>query len=425
MLNLSPSAMTLGLGNVRKLLSALGDPQLQFDSVVIAGTNGKGSVSSYLAAILLAHGRRAGLYTSPHIYAVNERIMVNGEPVSIDVMERAASRITPLYDSIGYSYFEALTAIAFLVFAESGIEIAVLETGLGGRFDATNVVEPRISVLTGISLDHRRILGDTEEEILREKLGITRPGVPFICGVLSPDLRMIVEEKAAREAIPLCVLRDTDGIDLRQISFDGMRVRIRTEKKDYGELLLPFTGAHQLGNALLAVRAAELLVDPLDRLPGAERFVRLPGRFEVVAVGDKRVILDVAHNDEALIAATRTLESLSPREENAMILGVLRRKELRVFPRVFPAQVSGVYLVEPVIGESHTAPRLLELIGIRSCRDAGLDVSLERPPATDGDRARLLRRIVSPANRFNAVLITGSHRTVELFGRTIYRMESH
>ena len=148
----------------------------------MAGTNGKGSVSAYVAAILKANGKRVGWYNSPHVYAVNERIYVDGSPVPLESMEAAASRIVPFHKAIGYSYFEALTAIAFQIFAENGVELAVLETGLGGRFDATNVVEPVLTLLTGISLDHRRILGDSEEEILREKLGITRPGVPLVCG---------------------------------------------------------------------------------------------------------------------------------------------------------------------------------------------------------------------------------------------------
>jgi dihydrofolate synthase/folylpolyglutamate synthase len=416
--------MTLGLGNVRRLLAALGDPQHAFESVVIAGTNGKGSVSSYLAAILRAHGRQVGLYTSPHIYTVDERVTIGGEPVPIDLMEEAASKIAPLYDSIGYSYFEGLTAIAFLVFAESGIEIAVLETGLGGRFDATNVVEPRVSVLTGISLDHRRILGDSEEEILREKLGITRPDVPFICGVLSPDLRSIVEEKADREKIPLQVADDTGAAELRRLSFDGMWAGVKTEKHDYGEVRLPFLGAHQLGNALLAVRTAELLVEPLDRLGAAAGLVSMPGRFQVVPFGGKMLVLDVAHNDQALIAATRTLESLSPREENAMILGILRRKELREFPREIASNVRGVYLVEPLIGESHTAPQLLQRIGLDCCKHKGLDVFLERALHDGDDIARLLERVTAPSNPYEALLITGSHRTVEVFGRAIHRLET-
>ncbi|UCH82705.1 MAG: bifunctional folylpolyglutamate synthase/dihydrofolate synthase [Candidatus Latescibacterota bacterium] len=424
-LNLSPSAMTLGLANMRKLLDALGHPERGFDSVIIAGTNGKGSVSSYLAAILRTHGLRVGLYTSPHIYSVNERITIDGDPVSIDRMEAAAARIAPLYDSIGYSYFEALTAIAYLAFDESGVEIAVLETGLGGRFDATNVVEPRVSVLTGISLDHRRILGDTEEEILREKLGITRPRVPLVCGVLPPDLRQIVEDKADREKIPLCMTQDTGSAEPRRQSFEGASAAIQTETQDYGDIPLPFLGTHQLGNALVAVRTAEFLVDPLDRLNAAAGLVYMPGRFEVVPFAGKTMVLDVAHNDQALTAAVKTLESLSPREENAMILGILRRKELQGFPREIAAHVGGLVLVESVVGESHTAPQLLQRIGLENCAQKSLNVTLESPLASERMVVNLVRRLTSETSLFNAFLITGSHRTVEVFGRALHRLEAN
>ena len=181
-------AMTLGLGNIRALLARLGHPERTFKPAVIAGTNGKGSVTAMLASILGRNGHRVGRFISPHVYSVTERVSVDGAPVSVDEMEAAAGRVAALRDELTFSYFEALTAIAFLIFADLGVDYAVLETGLGGRFDATNAVEPVVTVITGISLDHRRILGDSEEEILREKLGITRRGVPLLIGKMSPQL---------------------------------------------------------------------------------------------------------------------------------------------------------------------------------------------------------------------------------------------
>ncbi|UCG52492.1 MAG: hypothetical protein JSW58_02775 [Candidatus Latescibacterota bacterium] len=409
---------------MRRLLSSLGNPEQNFESVVIAGTNGKGSVSAFLCGILNAHGRRVGLYTSPHVYSVNERIAIDGKRVPIEVLEEAASRIVPLYEAIGYSYFEALTAIAFLVFAESGIKLAVLETGLGGRFDATNVVVPKVSVLTGISLDHRRILGDSEEEILREKLGITRPGVPLFCGRLLPELETIVRSRSLRDGIPLHVVGETGSVELRHMSFHGMRARIRTERGDYGEIPLPFLGEHQLGNALLSVRVAESLLADVDRLESAAGLVRLPGRFEVVRLGNKTVVLDVAHNNEALTATARTLRALSPREENAMILGILRRKEFRDFPMEIPSTVNSVYLVEPVIGESHTAGQLLEKIGPKNWKNKTLNVYLERNLVNDDDWMTYAERLASSTSPFRALLVTGSHRTVEILGRHFHRLES-
>ncbi len=419
-LSLSPSVMTLGLSNMRKLTASLGNPERRFGAVVVAGTNGKGSVSAMIAAILRANGKRVGLYTSPHVFSVRERISVDGRPAPLEAMEEAASRIAPLFDSVGYSYFEALTAIAFRIFADSGVELAVLEVGLGGRFDATNIVEPELCVLTGVSLDHRRILGDTEEEILREKLGISRPHVPFVCGRLSPGLQAVVEGKARRERIPLHGFDSLGMVDLAEMSFKKMRTSLRTPVADYGEVSIPFIGKHQAENALVATRAAELVLGRVERLAEAFETAALPGRFEVVETGGKTVVLDVAHNDEALIRAVNTLTTLSPREENGIILAVMRRKELREFPKEIPAHVRRAYLIGIDDQDAYTAPELLAVLGVKTIRETGLELSVERCFAGDSRWPRFVRRVLSPDEPCRVLLVTGSHRTVELFGRHLH-----
>lgn len=421
-LGLSPSVMTLGLANMRKLTASLGHPERRFEPIVVAGTNGKGSVSALVAAILRANGKRVGLYTSPHVYSVRERISVDGRPASLEAMEDVASRIVPLFEEIGYSYFEALTAIAFQVFADSGVETAVLEVGLGGRFDATNVVEPAVSVLTGVSLDHRRILGDTEEEILREKLGITRPGVPFVCGRLSPALKAIVEDRARRDGIPLHPFDALGSVEMGKMSFASMRVRLRTAAADYGEVAVPFVGRHQTDNALVAARTAELALGRVERLAGAFETAALPGRFEAIEAGGKTVILDVAHNDQALIATLKTLTSLSPAEENGIILAVMRRKELRDFPMEIPAHVRRAYFMGLPDGDAYTAAELLGVAGVKTIRGSGLEVSLERSAPGGSGWARLFERVLSPAEPSRVLLATGSHRTVEAAGRQLRAM---
>lgn len=422
-LGLSPSVMTLGLSRVRELMASLGHPEKRFESVVVAGTNGKGSVSAMSAALLAANGKRVGLYTSPHVYSVRERIRVDGRPVSLEAMEHVASRIAPLFDRIGYSYFEALTAIAFQVFADSGVEWAVLEVGLGGRFDATNIVEPRVTVLTGVSLDHRRILGDTEEEILREKLGITRPRVPLVCGKLPRSLQAIVEERARHDEIPLYAFEGLGSSQLRRMSFDGMTVGLKTTEKDYGDVTVPFVGAHQAGNALVAARAAELALGGVERVLETFSSARLPGRFEAVHAGGKTVVLDVAHNDQALLATLHTLTSLSPAGENGIILAIMRRKELRDFPGELPAHVRRVYLVGLADEEAYTAPELLGVLGVKTLRGTGLDVSVARGAPLDAGWRRFVDRVLSPDEPSRVILVTGSHRTVEAIGRRLHEAE--
>lgn len=419
-LALSPSAMTLGLGNMRALLDAVGHPEASFDSVVVAGTNGKGSVTAYLSAILADNGRHVGWYSSPHVYSVNERISVDNEPVDLELMEHAAATIVPLHEAIGYSYFEALTAIAYLVFAELGVEVAVLETGLGGRFDATNAVEPVLSILTSISLDHRRILGDSEEEILREKLGITRPGVPFITGELSEPLREIVEEKMTREGVPLVPFEAAGSIELESMSFDGLRARVRTPSRDYGVLTLPFLGRHQLNNALLSIAAAERLLDKVENLDGAAAHTYMPGRFQRIDVDSKIIVLDVAHNDAGLSAATRTLAELSPAARNGLVFGLLKRKDLVRWPQEVADAAHRVWLIEAVPEESLASPWLLERIGLDHLRGRGVDVLLQ-PRFTRGEAwDRFMEGLLRDAT-VDVVLVTGSHRTVEVFGRQIAR----
>jgi dihydrofolate synthase/folylpolyglutamate synthase len=418
---MSPSAMTLGLGNIQRLLDALDHPEHRYRSVLVAGTNGKGSVTAYLAAILRRSGLRVGWYSSPHIYSVTERIRIDGARVTLEHMEEAAARILPLYEQIHYSYFEALTAIAFLIFAEHGVEMAVLEVGLGGRFDATNAVSPELSVLTQVGLDHRRILGDTREEILREKLGIARTGTPLLVGPLSEDLLAMTRDRARNDRVELVTLDDIGEIALEAFSFDGMSARVRTRQRDYGSIRLPFVGEHQLANALLSIGAAERLVASVGDLDAAAQETGLEGRFDVHRIGETRVILDVAHNDDALMASAKTLARLSPRDRNAMVLGILERKELFAFPPRMAQWIRRLYLVQPPDEDGLAAPRLLDRIGLGNVRDKGLDVVLQG--SCEGERMRFMEQLVGGRVSLDAVLVTGSHRTVEFFGKELRRFE--
>jgi len=418
-LGLSPMAMTLGLGNIRALLARLGNPEHRFRSIVVAGTNGKGSVTAMLASILRQNGVRVGRFTSPHVYSVTERVSVDGEHISLDEMEEAAGRVAELRDELTFSYFEALTAIAFLVFARREVEYAVLETGLGGRFDATNAVEPSVTVITGIALDHRRILGDSEEEILREKLGVTRRGVPLLTGEMSQSLRHIVAEKSRRDGFPVSSPADLGTSELDGCGLAATRVAIRTAAADYGVVELPFSGSHQAQNALLAVGAAERVLGPLRNLSEAMSEAYLPGRFEEVEAGTTTFYLDVAHNDQALVAAVSHLGEHSPREDNALVLGLMKRKELFAFPRMIPPAVSRVYAVA-LDGEALTPAELWERYFI-GCIDGGVvDIILWNSGGEDDDHwLRLVRHLATPDNPCRRVLVAGSHHVVDQFGRRL------
>jgi dihydrofolate synthase/folylpolyglutamate synthase len=419
-LGLSATAMTLGLANIHALLDRLGRPERRFRSIVVAGTNGKGSVTAMLSSILRCKGYRVGRFTSPHVYSVAERVWVDGELATGEEMESAASRVAALRDELTFSYFEALTAIAFLVFAERGVEYAVLETGLGGRFDATNAVEPLLSIITGISLDHRRILGDSEEEILREKLGVTRRDVPLLIGPLSEGLQAVVVEKSQRDSFPVLSI---DQLGTAQLNGGGLcttRARIQTPLADYGLLDLPFPGGHQAVNALLAVGAAEQVTGEVCNLREAFADVYLPGRFERVDVQGKTIVLDVAHNDEALTAAVEHFRKASSREDSALVLGLLRRKELFEFPGKIGGAFGRVYLVAPDSGEALVPAELLQRY-LRACSKSGeIDIVLWNRCSGGDYWLRLVHHLVRTPTPYRNILVTGSHHVVDQFGRRLF-----
>jgi dihydrofolate synthase/folylpolyglutamate synthase len=416
--------MTLGLDHMRALMARLGHPERRFRSVLIAGTNGKGSTTTMLAAILAGHGVRTGRYTSPHVFNVAERIVVDGAPASIDELEAAAARLVPLRDQIPYSYFEALTAIAFLVFAARGVEVAVLEVGLGGRLDATNIVDPEISIVTNISLDHRHILGDTEAQILVEKLGVARPGVPLLIGDLSRELRAIVNGRAERDGFPVFGPEELGRVTDVEESFDGIAFGVQTPRADYGRVGIPFAGAHQITNALLAIGAAERMLPALAGLSDALSRVYLPGRFEVIPRGSRTFVLDVAHNEASLISTANHMAAFRGRGECAIVFGLMRRKELFDAPQALLRAASCLCLIEPPSepGSADNAFAPHELWAryfAPLLPNAATNVMLWNP---SGPRDDAMRRLLAWLDRssYSTVVATGSHRVVEDFGLQLH-----
>jgi dihydrofolate synthase/folylpolyglutamate synthase len=341
-------------------------------------------------------------------------------------LESAAARISSLRDEIPYSYFEALTAIAFLIFAERGVEVAALEVGLGGRFDATNIVSPTASIITSISLDHRRILGDTEEAILGEKLGITRPGVPLFVGALKPHLMDLVHERGRRDGFPVHELSDIGSAAIVQESLRGLEIDLRTARSDYGRVSVPFAGSHQAANALLAIAAAETLLPRIDHARVAFEHAFIAGRFQVIERAGRTFILDIAHNEEALLATAAHLAQFAPREDVLLIFGLLRRKELFDAPVHLLKAAGALCLVEPESepGSTDTAfapPELLQHFFLRHLPDAATDVILwNRRHASDDSLARLAERLKRAGDPHRVVVAVGSHRVVQDFGRRIW-----
>ena len=338
------------LDQVRTLLAALGGPHLRFRSILIAGTNGKGSTAATLASILIESGLNTGLYTSPHLERVNERIRVGRELIEDDEFARLFFRVSDVAEELVRtgglpqlpSFFECLTALAFLYFAESGVDIAVLEVGMGGRLDATNIVDPLLSIITDISLDHMEWLGSTIAEIAREKAGILRRGGTMIALPQHPEANQVLgevsEELGVRgvSAVPFVPVIGVGAAQPYSIEVLGTTI----------ELASPLSGAHQHRNTALAVAAAVELnqrhgfpVTPAAIATGV-RCTRWPGRLERIADDGVDWILDVAHNPAgawSLRAGLRDTWGETDARPSVLVFSCLRDKPVRELAQIlFP-----------------------------------------------------------------------------------------
>ena len=324
-----PTAVDWGLGRMRAALTESGDPHLRYRALHVGGTNGKGSVASTWASVLRHEGERAGLYTSPHLCSFRERVMIDGEPLPAHRLLDTAARLRPLARELGMSFFEASTLLALVVFAEEEVDAACIEVGLGGRLDATNVIEPEVTAITNVALDHQDHLGDTLEEIAREKAGIIKAGVPLVTAEGRPAALTVLEDRAARAGAPFHRIDPWRDIAELRLGRRGTFFSVRTAGGGLLELRTPLPGAHQATNAALAVRALELLPRPPspDAVRAGVAAVRWPGRGQVHRVGDLHYIFDVAHNRAAVGALARILADLAPPRPLVVLAGILGDKD--------------------------------------------------------------------------------------------------
>ncbi len=339
---LQKHGIKLALANSYCLMDLMDNPHRKFRTVHVAGTNGKGSTSSYLAGMLMAAGFRVGLYTSPHLVSFTERIRINGTPIGearvVDLAQRVrdAYRRLPAADGnteISPTFFEVTTAMAFTCFAEEGIDIAVIEVGMGGRLDSTNVIRPLVSVITNIDLEHTDFLGSTIEQIAGEKAGIVKPGVPLVTGVVQPEAMRVVEGAAAKQQARILRLgkdfsAEYAGIGSEQI-FDYRGIQVH-----YRGLRLQMLGRYQIDNACLALAAVECLRDTGIKVD--ENAVRLglgqarwEGRMERV-MNSPDIFLDGAHNPASAKKLSVLIRDLMPAYRRLiLIIGILGDKDYR------------------------------------------------------------------------------------------------
>lgn len=325
---LEPRGISLGLTRMQEALALRGDPHLGPTYVLVAGTNGKGSVASLLASVAKESGLRTGLYTSPHLHRLGERFRVNGRPMPTRELARRISAIRAFVEhpaTPALTFFEICTVLAFEYFRDQRCDLVVLEVGLGGRLDATNVVVPRLSVITRVALDHQDRLGHTLPEIAREKAGIIKPGVPVVTGERAPESLRVIRARARKLGAPLSTI-DRDFTS--RVGEQGFAVQVGEAL--YTRLRLPLRGAYQGDNLACAVagvqalREGGLAIDERALRRGVAR-ARWPGRLELLE-GAPDLLCDAAHNPDASAALADHVRGLGYRRK-VLLFGVLKDKD--------------------------------------------------------------------------------------------------
>ena len=386
----------LGLENISRLCAALDHPERSFTALHIAGTNGKGSVTAMVHAALVAAGIRAARYVSPHLVDLRERFVIGNEAVSAGERESVAQEVLDCVDRLHTAgdlpvhptFFEATTAIAFELFRRARVSVAVIEVGLGGRFDSTNVVPASAGAITTIGFDHQELLGDTLEAIAFEKAGIIKPGMPVVVGALPDQARQVVAAVADDRRAPL--IDATADAKMEYEMHDGRgTVSIETPDGRYGPVILGLRGEHQIHNALVAVRLLEAaqhrVAIPLSR-DAIERGlvgVDWPGRLELIRMPDgAQVLLDAAHNGEGAQALAGYLERWHP-ERPALVVGMMRDKHVAdIVDPLLP-------IVSSIIATAADTPRALPAreLSMRIAARGASSVRAQPDPATAVEEA--------------------------------------
>jgi dihydrofolate synthase/folylpolyglutamate synthase len=374
------SRIKWSLGPTEGLLDVLGHPERHFPSIHVAGTNGKGSTCAFTAAELRARGVRVGVYTSPHLVSVRERIEVDGVPISEDAFAEWTAFLQPHIERLDASFFEATTAIAFADLAARGVDVAVIEVGLGGRLDSTNVITPLVSVVTKIAREHTDYLGTDLPSIAREKAGVAKRDIAFVTGEADPAVRQVLVAEAERLGADPVILVDVTRAPTRPLGLKGR---------------------HQHANAWVALAALNALPPPFgpvgDQWPQSFQHAYVPGRFDVRG----RWIFDVAHNPDGARVLTDTLDDCDPPHPRRALVGVLGDKDYLGMIDCLTSQVDSFVFTMP-----DTAPERRRWDLGRLERELG---HLAVPHQFEPEFERALERVQEDAA---TVIVTGSFHTV-------------
>ncbi len=411
--SLQKHGIKLGLSNTKELMRILGEPQNRFHCIQIAGTNGKGSTASMIASILKESGFKTGLFTSPHLISFTERIRVNNDQISESDVIDLASRIRNLIadTELNPTFFEFVTAMAFHHFARTSVDWAVIETGMGGRLDATNVVHPEITIITNISLDHCEFLGSTIAEIASEKAGIIKQGVPLITASDNPDV--IEQLSGIAEKLHADIHVYGNGFNGHLKEMDSRHITFNYEgDRRHDNLSVPLSGKYQLVNACLAVKACELLNSQGVSIPDSSirqglESITIEGRLELVS-HSPLIILDGAHNPDASGALAESVKELFPEKNIILIAGVMNDKNINDIMAPLMEIAESVILTRARYERAASPEKMLDIIrslkkGERQHIPASITATASVSEALDLARSQYTENSI--------ILVTGSFYT--------------
>jgi dihydrofolate synthase/folylpolyglutamate synthase len=419
----------LGLQNMQTLCAALGHPERSFASLHIAGTNGKGSVTAFAHRALRAEGIRAARYSSPHLVDLSERFVIGDTPVDADTLQQTADDVLGVVDrllangtlSVTPTFFEVTTSMAFEMFRRAGVEVAVIEVGLGGRFDATNVISPAVGAITTIGMDHEQHLGSTIAAIAREKAGIIKNGIPVVVGQLPADALAVVHAVAEERGSD--VVEAHSGVNVDLSMHDGRaRLTLETTRGRYGPLTLSLRGSHQVANAIVVTRLLETA-----RRQGIHVSTRAieesltttewPARLELLTLErGRRVLIDAAHNPDGALALADYLRECVP-EKPALVISVMRDKDVdQILAALLPVTSTVIATRAPsprAFPEGELARHIVDLqtelgcdVGVTAIADpeAAVAAALDRSPTVCVAGSIFLAGAVRDALKRRAIL---------------------
>jgi dihydrofolate synthase/folylpolyglutamate synthase len=398
--------MKLGLVNITRFLKVLNNPHNSFPSIHIAGTNGKGSTAAYLDAIFRQAGYKSGLFTSPHLVDFRERIKINGVPIRKSFVTDFVRHHRKMIIRNKITFFEVCTALAFDYFAREKVDIAVIETGLGGRLDATNTLHPLLSIITDISYDHTQILGRTLPKIAGEKAGIIKESVPVLAGILPKEAFNVIRRTASEKNASLSVLRKNDfSLNKKPFSFD-----YRNGDHDIKNLISSLPGRHQIINAALAIKAVKLIRENNYKIAVSDireglKKTDWPGRFQLLKEkGYPLVILDVGHNPGGMKAMVSCFQELFPQRKAHIIIGLVNTKDVRGSVEHLPKIARTVEIASLETDRSADPKKIARYLMKKGIR-----------PHIAGSITTSARKLVSTAGGDDIIIVCGSHYGVGEF----------